>query len=137
MSFKGIEIRLPPNAVFFDSRELMQEVDQAERNALSKFGAFTRSDARKSMRRGKRPSRPGETPRVVRGFVKRFLFFAYDRFKASVVVGPALLTGFKDAGKALPALEHGEGMAARPFMGPAFERQVDQHIPQLWRDSIK
>lgn len=139
MAFKGISFRMPPNAVFFNTKEVEDAVDKAERNVLSKFGAYTRSDAKKSMRRRKKgPSEPGKPPRVVTGLLKSFLFFGYDKSAQSVVVGPALLTGFKKAGEALPALEYGSTkVEARPYMNPAFKRQLDEHMPDMWKDSIR
>ena len=88
-------------------------------------------------RRKKGPSDPGKTPRVVTGLLKNFIFFSYDKFKQSVVTGPVRLTGFKKAGEAPAALEYGTAsIEARPFMNPAFERQIDEHMPGLWKDSI-
>ena len=135
----GVQFRLPPNAIFFNTKELEDATSKAERQVLSKFGAYTRRDAKRSMRRRKKgPSEPGKPPRVVTGLLKNFLFFSYDKFEQSVVVGPARLTGFKKAGEALPALEYGStAVESRPFMTPAFGRQLDELMPDLWKDAIR
>lgn len=73
---------------FFD-RPITKSLDQAARKALSKFGAFVRTSARSSIRRRQRPSDAGSPPSSHTGILKRFLFFAYDPFRKSVVVGPA------------------------------------------------
>lgn len=133
---RGIGFRMPPNAVFFNTREVMTETDKAERRVLRRFGFLTMRDSQKSMRRRKRgPSDKGKPPRVVTGLLKKFIFYAYDRFKQSVVTGPARLTGFKGAGEAPAKLESGE--LDRPYMDPAFKRQLAVHMPGMWKDSIK
>lgn len=132
----GIGFRMPPNAVFFNTREVEDATTKAERKVLSRFGAYTRRDAKRSMRRRKKgPSEEGKPPRVVTGLLKRFIFFSYDRFLQSVVTGPAKLTGFEGAGEAPEKLESGD--LNRPFMDPAFQRQLTQHMPDMWKDSIK
>ena len=139
MAFGGITFRMPPNAIFFNSRQVMDATSKAERRVLFRFGMETRKDARKSMRRKQRgPSDPGRPPRVVTGLLKRFLFFGYEKESHSVVIGPAQLSGFPGAGEAPQALEYGTSdIAARPFMGPAFRRQLDENMPQMWRDAIR
>lgn len=132
----GIGFKMPPNAVFFNTKEVEDATSKAERKVLSRFGFETRRDAKRSMRRRKKgPSEKGKPPRVVTGLLKRFIFFAYDRFLQSVVTGPARLTGFKGAGEAPKKLESGD--LDRPFMNPAFKRQLAQHMPDMWKDSIK
>lgn len=131
----GIGFRMPPNAVFFNTKEVENATDKAERKVLSRFGFETRKDAKRSMRRKKKPSKKGDPPRVVTGLLKRFIFFAYDKFKQSVVTGPARLSGFKGAGEAPEALEKGE--LDRRFIEPAFKRQLAEHIPGMWRNSIR
>lgn len=132
----GIGFRMPPNAVFFNTKEVENATDKAERKVLSRFGYYTRKDAKKSMRRRKKgPSEKGRPPRVVTGLLKNFLFFAYDKFQQTVVIGPSRLMGFKGAGEAPEKLEKGD--LDRPFMGPAFTRQLSEHMPGLWANSIK
>tara|TARA_R110000803_G_scaffold34016_4_gene74449 strand:+ start:1888 stop:2289 length:402 start_codon:yes stop_codon:yes gene_type:complete len=131
----GIGFRMPANSVFFNTREIDSSLDKAEKRVLSRFGFETRKDAKSSMRRRRQPSGEGSPPRVVTGLLKRFIFFSYDRFKKSVVTGPARITGFKGAGDAPEALEHGK--LNRPFMTPAFTRQLDEHMPDMWKNSIR
>lgn len=131
----GIGFRLPANAVFFNAKQVMSESEKAEKRVLGRFGFLTMNDARKSMRKKKKPSKKGAPPRVVRGLLKNFLFYVYDRFKQSVITGPVRLTGFKDAGVAPEELEYGK--LDRPATVPAFKRQLSMHMPGMWKDSIK
>ena len=96
-------------------------------------------------------SEPGQPPSSHTGLLKKFIFFAYEPSKQSVIIGPARLN--KTTGDALPALEYGGrtkivarrhrrrkvhtvNIQARPFMGPAFEREKPI-LPALWTGSIK
>ena len=84
------------------------------------------------------PSKPGEPPRMHAGFLKNFLYYAFDESTRSVVVGPAILPS--TAGTVPGVLEYGgvsEGstIAARPYMRPAEEVLRTQYV-RIWKDSI-
>jgi hypothetical protein len=149
---------------FFDRARVLQAVGQASRGALSRFGAFVRTRAitlllghrvRKSFgaksqvsnRQG--ISAPGDPPFAHVGLIPRFLFFAYDPTRQSVVIGPVRVGGL--SGQALPALEYGgtsdiwdaqkrarvrANIRARPFMGPAYRAELPG-APELWRNSVR
>jgi len=132
---------------FFDRQAIVAKVDAATRSVLSKFGAFVRRTARGSIRSRKAPAAPGSAPSSHTGLLKRLIFFGYDPARQSVVIGPAPL---RSTVEAPPLLEYG-GTArrkgrngktksatyqARPYMGPAFEKER-KVLPPLWRDSIK
>jgi len=137
--------------MFFDRPKVQRKTDSATRRVLSKFGAFVRRAAKSSIRTRQRASAPGEPPSSHTGLLKKFIFFGYDRRRQSVVIGPQRLN--QKVGDAPEALEHGgvstvvEGsrgkrkkrrvkMVARPFMGPAFEREKPK-LPAMWRESVK
>ena len=136
--------------MFFDRDKVRRKTDAGTRRVLSKFGAFVRTAARHSIRTRKRTSAPGEPPSSHTGLLKRFIFFGYDRGRRSVVIGPMRLN--QKVGDAPAALEYGgtstavEGLrrqrrkrririAARPYMGPAFEQEKPK-LPAMWRGSI-
>lgn len=135
-------------AGFFDRKSVIRAADRATRKVLSRFGAFVRRAARSSIRRRKRVSRPGQPPTSWTGLLRRFLFFSYEPRKRSVVIGPARLN--KGDGEAPRLLEHGGTVArrgrggkrrvlryrARPYMGPAFEKELPK-LPRMWRDSVR
>ncbi len=92
--------------LFFDAPKVIAATDRATQRVLSRFGAFVRNAAQKSMlghavRRGfgvksrvsnrEGISKPGEPPRPHTGDLVRFIFFAFDRENQSVVIGPTLL----------------------------------------------
>lgn len=89
--------------VFFDAKEIMATVDKATRQNLSKFGAYVRSDARRSIRKRKKPSAPYKPPSSHVGTLKKGILFGYDKARDSVVVGPVK----NRSGNAAQALEHG------------------------------
>lgn len=140
----GFEIK----RMFFDRQAVISKVDAATRRVLSKFGAFVRRSAKSSIRKRKKPAPPGQPPSSHTGLLKKFIFFGYDAARQSVVIGPTRLNQ-KGRGEAPPLLEYG-GKAtlvrrgkkkrvtyqARPYMGPAFEKEKPQ-LPAMWRGSIK
>lgn len=167
--------------VFFDSKQLEGKLDKATKATLSKFGAFVRTTAQRSMRKarmirvsemdseerdryelqkkinkkaGKRPpkrrlapSEPGKPPRVRAGHLKKFLFFAYDLSKQSVVVGPERLSGrlpgtpqrLEEGGRTRIDFGPNKGrsfnIAPRPYMHPALRKELPKLEP-LWRDRL-
>ena len=112
-------IKLQPGRFFFDSRHVMNRVDKATRSVLSKFGAYVRRTARRSIRKRKRRSRPGKPPSSHSGLLKRFIFFGYGTSTVE-----------EDDEKKQVRIK------ARPFMGPAYEKELPG-LPQMWRDSVR
>ena len=137
--------------MFFDSKTVRSKTDKATRRVLSKFGAFVRQTAKRSIRKRKKASQPGKPPSSHTGLLKKFIFFGFDVIRRSVVIGPMRLSQ-KGRGDAPSALEYGgvvtmqtrrreakrkkARIRPRPFMGPAMEKEKDQ-LPALWRDSVK
>lgn len=132
--------------LFFDRAAVLGAVDKATRKVLSKFGAFVRQTARTSIRKRKAISEPGQPPSGHVGLLKRHIFFVFSPESRSVVIGPVLLNKGTDAPR---LLEHGDTVVrrrgsqqvrmtyrARPFMGPAFERE-QQKLSALWKNSVK
>jgi hypothetical protein len=89
---------------FFDSHLVEARVSLAVRQAMSKFGAFTRQSAKQSLKYGDRHSPAGSPPTVHRTTafdrytksgklrptspLKELIYFSYDDESKSVVVGP-------------------------------------------------
>ena len=137
--------------MFFDAPKVVRAVDKATRRVLSKFGAYVRTSARSSIRKRKKPSRPGSPPSSHTGLLKRFIYFGYDPAKCSVVIGPARLNS--KPGAAPEALEYGgttkfttrrrgrkvavsAKIADRPFMRPALKKELPK-LPAMWANSVK
>jgi hypothetical protein len=133
-------------ANFFDRAAVTSAVDRATRQGLSKFGAYVRQRARWSIRKRKAISRPGEPPSSHEGSLRRLIYFAYDRERASVVIGPTLFGN----GPSVPALlEYGGEVArrgprgkrrpvrylARPYMEPAFRKELPS-APDLLKNKV-
>lgn len=139
--------------MFFDKQKILSAADKAAQKVLSKFGAFVRTTAKQSIRTKKGYSKPGQPPHSKTGLLKRFIFFGYDKSQASVVVGPALLSG-KNKGQAPSVLEYGGytkpsnvinyrrkrklnrvKIEARPYMNPALNKELPK-LPDMWRNSV-
>lgn len=90
---------------FFDRKAVMNGVDRATRKVFSKFGAFVRTRSKTSIRKRKGSAPPGKPPYSHKGQLKRLIFFAFDKDRQSVVIGPTLIdrpTGAPET------LEHGD-----------------------------
>lgn len=131
---------------FFDRAKVKNAVDAGARRVFSKFGAFVRQRAKTSIKKRQGTSPPGQPPHGHTGLLRKFILFAYDAQRKSVVIGPTLL---RADSKAPALLEHG-GTATlatrrgrkraryrpRPFMGPAFAAEKAQ-LPALWKNSVR
>ena len=152
-----IDMRLKSfQKMFFPSKAIPRRVDAASRKVLSKFGAFVRRTARSSIRKRKGASKPGRPPSSHTGLLKKFIWFGYEPNRKSVVIGPAKLTSKNT--DAPETLEYGGTttlmetkwtgrkrkkrqkqrvrIAARPFMGPAMEKETPK-LSSMWRESVK
>lgn len=76
-------------------RNLTEKMSAPIRKALMQQGAYLRTAARNSIKRGtpKNPSTPGAPPHSVTGLLKNFIIYKYDPSAASVVVGPVFMGG--------------------------------------------
>lgn len=140
--------------LFFDRKAVIEAVGRANAKNLSKAGSFIRTSARSSLRRRKRTSSPGEPPSIHsrdRVATLKNIWFVFEPRRRSVVVGPLRLNGKQLRGsdrETVPELHELGGhaivgkrrrrakYAARPFMGPAMERELPQ-FEGLWANSVK
>lgn len=135
---------------FFDAKAVLNPQQRKRRKMMSRFGAFVRTRSRsllnKSGGKKNKVSAAGEPPRKHVGLLRKGVFFAFDRVKDSVVIGPIVLAS-AGGSSALSALEEGgivtiDGfkdqkskrvrIASRPFMGPAFADELP-NISSIWK----
>ena len=125
---------------FFDKPGVMTRLQKAEREALTRLGAFVRQRAKTSIRKRKGTSKPGLPPFSHTGTLRRGILFSYDSAANSVVIGPVLLGSMDGAPE---ALEHGgrprgggKYVRKRPFMLPAFVAELPK-FPGLIKDRMR
>jgi len=123
----------------------ISELSPEELKSFRMRQAIAKREGKPKPRRPLKSSDPGKPPRNRSGLLKRLLWFGYDIYRRSVVVGPTT-AGPKAAG----SIEHGgpvritagpnkgsiRQMAARPFMRPAMNENLPQ-LPAMWRDTVK
>lgn len=141
-----ISLKIEITKISFRSKPIITAVDRAKVRYVTRAGAFIHSDARRSIRKRKRPAPPGRAPRSVKGTLKAFIKFAVDkRHPINVVVGPELLASQRDSQKTLELggavrreiFEKGGrqkrtvNYKARPYMGPAYEK-TEPDLPGLF-----
>ncbi|MBA3936830.1 MAG: hypothetical protein H0X38_05160 [Planctomycetes bacterium] len=133
--------------LFFDRAGVMQATTAAERQVLSRFGAFVRQRARTSIRPRRGTSQPGQPPFSHVGLLRTGILFAFDPERRSVVIGavrlnqrggeaPRLLEHGGTAWRAVHGTERAVRYRARPFMAPAFAAELAR-MPPLWKDSLR
>lgn len=152
--------------IMTDAKRSMRPAKQAPASSLKPAQQASFKRRMKLFKEGKiaqkpkRPlvaSKPGEPPRTRVGFIKKFLYFAFDSQTKSVVVGPALLN---KTTMAQATLEEGgtavikslrfvtrDGQVTtettsktitiepRPYMQPAYGRNKEK-VAELFRNSI-
>ncbi|NBB84210.1 MAG: hypothetical protein GVY28_12500 [Alphaproteobacteria bacterium] len=144
--------RTGSQALFFDRPRVISATDRATRSVLSRFGAFVRRRAADSVKRRSRSARPGEAPTRwgSRGSGVANIRFAYEPTERGVVIGPVRLNATaRPGGKTVPELLEFGGQVRRrgsrrrldyeprPYVNPAFETEMDQTMPDMWRNSIR
>lgn len=136
--------------LFFDRPAVTRAADAGTRRALSKFGAFVRRRARSSIRQRKGVAPAGQPPSSHLDLLKRWILFAYEPNRRSVVIGPARLNA--KVGNAPEALEYGGPSHAllrrqrrrvlvttqvgeHPYMRPAYAAELPK-AAGLFRDEV-
>jgi len=142
----------------FDSARVQRAMDAATQRALNKAGGWIRKTARRSIRKRKGISQPGQPPHSHAGQLRDLLIYGYEPYAKTVVIGPL---PFK-AGEAPSLLEFGGAVARqlphpkrgaarrpggmrrmvyrkRPFMGPALDKALAQPglVPGFWRNEVR
>lgn len=113
--------------------------DDARAKVARRQGGLVRKIMRRMIRTRKKNSAPGQPPTNREGQLKKFIFYFWDPFARSVVIGPEKLPG---AGGDTPAVlegtktRSGPAPKPRPYAAPALTA-AKQAIPELWKDSIK
>lgn len=143
---------------FFRPELIRDPILKARQRVLSRFGMFVMKDARQSLRHRKNASKVGRPPTSWKNkkdsnhndLLRRFLYYSFDP-PNNVVIGPVPLDG-PIAKKRIPqVLEYGgdtlnrdrfgepitSTIAPRPYMRPAFDRQVKKRMPMDFEGCIR
>lgn len=126
---------------FFDREAVIRRLERKELMVLSRTGGYARKTARNMMKAGgfgakAKYSKPGEPPRYHTRKLKDMIFYALERNKDSVVIGPvsfksqaALAMGAKSGAQILeeggliylPRQRQTGKIEARPYMAPTMK----------------
>lgn len=128
-----MQVTMKATRLFFDQKKVLQAIGKANAKALSKAGAFVRRGARSSIRRRKAVSAPGSPPSAHStdkvATIKNILF-AYEPRSRSVVVGPVLLNGRRQAGVVPETLEFGGAVAIHEKRVGTVWRSIGRRKPR-------
>ncbi|MEX0744244.1 MAG: hypothetical protein WD118_01470 [Phycisphaeraceae bacterium] len=133
-------------SMFFDRPKVMRMIDRTTAKTFSRFGSYTRTVARNSMKKGGpgKVSAPGNPPLYHTRLLKDGIYYAFDPAARSVVIGPVRLNTPSPTGtsQTVPELlEHGGAVRRdgrlrmyrpRPYMGPA-RVAAEKKLPEFWR----
>ena len=72
----------------FDSQLVQRKVQAASFRSLGHASGAIRLTARRSIRRSKKPSKPGQPPHTPTGALKRVIRYAVDQQKTEAAIGP-------------------------------------------------
>lgn len=147
----AIVMRSARKSIKDPGRIRLAEMTAEERKAFRRRQAiaayYGKPKPRKPRRRA--TSRPGQPPLNQTGLLRRWILFAYDRDRESVVIGPAKInrptmapsvleyggTGIIETRKDGKAVTLRARIAARPYMNPALRREASK-LPDKWRNAI-
>lgn len=132
---------------FFDRANVQRAIARGKLRGLKRFGALTRTIARRSIKRRAKGRRapPGKPPTNQTGLLRIGIQFFAELSTESVIIGPVRLP--KD-GDAPHTLEYGGRttipylgnktvqLLPRPYMRPAFTI-AQERLPEIWEDSIR
>lgn len=121
----------------FDHRKVERAMRDKSIRSLGHAGAAIRLTARRSIRRSKNASRPGQPPHTRFGQLKRSLRYSVENARQRVLIGPT----YSVVGRSATAHEYGgryrgQRYPKRPLMGPALMKIKDR-LPRMWAGSIK
>lgn len=119
-------------ASFFDREAVANIADRFTVRSLSRFGAFTMTRVRRSLRTRKGVSEPGSPPSVHGSIYRKSVLFYFDRVRKSVVIGPYQFNSRRST--PVPELLESGGAVRRggrilvyqprPHVNPAFEAEL-------------
>ena len=106
------------------TRQVLAAAERAARRTFARAAYRIMRDAKASIERSAEPSLPGDPPHTRRGQLRRAI--RYDATKDGAVIGPlASMMGGAGAAHEFGGAFRREQFPARPFMGPALERELD------------
>jgi len=121
----------------FDAGKVEKAVRNASFRNLGHAGGAIRLTARRSIKKRRKASPPGQPPHTRRGQLRGAIVYAVEKDRQSVVVGPQ----HRDVGDVGLAHEfggrfRGQTYPKRAFMGPALEKVKDR-LPRKWANSVR
>ena len=122
-------------------RDRMERVKRKAKDAtfrsLGHAGAAIRLTARRSIRKRKTASEPGQPPHTRKGQLKRAIVYAVERQQDRVVIGPEhAVVGPSAMAHEFGGRFRGDRFDRRPFMGPALMKVKDR-LPRKWAGSVR
>ncbi len=132
MALKGVRVKTK-----FEAQRVKARTREGNFKSLGHAGGAIRLTAKRSIRKRKKASDPGQPPHTRDGRLRNAIAYAVEKDKQRVVIGPQ----YDKIGTAGRPHEFGgrykrEKYPKRPFMRPALDKLKDR-LPPLWANSIQ
>ena len=121
---------------------IRNEFDRVRRSAVSaadyvlaKTSFAIRQDAAGSIQTSEEPSPPGQPPHTRRGRLRSAILYAVEGHSSAVIGTMFSVVGDVGEGMEFGGIFRDRQYDARPFMGPAFEKNVSQFASN-WNGTI-
>lgn len=150
-----IGFRLNTTKTFFAPERVMAATDRAARRVMNKWGGGVKIRMRRSIRRRKRASRPGEPPsaHAPGGSGLKYIRYSYNARRRSVLVGVVRNDSPRLYGQrqTVPELHELGGVVSvlgrdgrvrpgnypkRPIAKPVFDEQYPR-LPEMYRNAVR
>lgn len=128
----GVKVRIQDRM-----ERVKRKAKDASFKSLGHAGAAIRLTARRSIRKRKAASEPGQPPHTRKGQLKRAIVYAVERSEERVVIGPEhAVVGPSAMAHEFGGRFRGDRFDRRPFMGPALMKVKDR-LPRKWAGSVR
>lgn len=105
--------------------------------SLRHAASALRLTAKRSIRRRKKASAPGQPPHTSRGALRKAILYDVARGRDAALIGPVYsMVGAVGAAHEFGGEYRGDDYPPRPFMGPALE-EIEPRLPQFWAGSVR
>ena len=116
----------------FNKNQVISNLSRLERRALSRAGSYVAETARRSLKKSRRQSRPGQPPYSHTEKLRNMIRTAVDSNRVMAIAGVLRRYDVESEGLAPPALEHGGVTKFVPSKGRKY-RPGDYGVMELGR----
>lgn len=116
----------------WEGEKVKQKIDNATYKSFNHAAASIRLIAKRSIRRGKKASTPGQPPHTQTTRLPKSIVYYVDKKRRYAIIGPSYdLIGPVGGAHEKGGMFRATNYPARPFMLPAMEKSIPK-LPSRW-----